>query len=446
MTGEIADFAQGRHSLGRRFPTHGVSSRIMVDRHVRVLLIEDSHVDQTLIVGQLHRVARVRFEVAIVELLRDGLAAIDRAPPDAVLLDLSLSDSYGVDTCRQVVAAAPEIPLVVLTGLDHEETAIESLQIGAQDYLVKGQFDGNLISRSLLYAMERKRNELTLQRANNELELRVEERTAELLQEIEERKRIEEHAQRQQEELKHVARLNTLGEMASGLAHELNQPLMAITGFADAGLQHLAVPQGDSPVLRPILEDIAAEAHRAGEIIKRLRRLVAKRPSQHSDTSLNEVIHDTIPLFLPELKQGRMELRLELAEHLPVVKADRIQIQQVILNLAHNALQAMKSAERANHELTISTRFDTVHGCVETRVADTGPGASAEVLEHVFDPFFTTRAEGMGLGLSVSRSIVEAHAGRMTVAPSPGGGLVFMFTLPARTGGVSGPSAAGSMV
>jgi len=387
---------------------------------ISVLVIEDSDTHVQLIRNLLANARGAAFAVDAHQCLAAGLARLDKGNIDVVLLDLTLPDSQSVESCRRVVAEAPTLPIVVLTGVDDEETAIEALHCGAQDYLVKGQIDSLLLSRSLRYAIERKNGELELKRARDELEVRVEERTAEI-------REMQETARRQQEELAHASRLNTLGEMASGLAHELNQPLMAIMGFADACLQKLISGQHDPEGCRPVLEDIASEANRAGEIIKRLRRLVGRHSAESSPVDLNELVYDTVPLF------GRatgVTISLNLAERLPLVTADRVQIQQVLLNLAQNAIHAMTSGDREKKYLTIATGLDQGDETLFVEVADTGPGLSDEHLNRVFQPFFTQKPGGLGLGLSISRSIIEAHAGKMGVVRNAEGGLTFKFALP----------------
>lgn len=385
---------------------------------IRVLVIEDSKTHVQLIRGMLSDTRGASFAVEAYHQLSTGLNRLDEGGTDVILLDLTLPDCEGVESCRRVAAQAPNLPIVVLTGVDDEQVALESLHSGAQDYLVKGQIDGNLLARSLRYAIERKRGQLALQRARNELELRVEQRTAEL-------REMQEAARLRQEELAHVSRLNTLGEMASGLAHELNQPLMAITGFADGCLQLLDSNNFDREQLIEILEDTSAEAHRAGEIIKRLRKMVTKRSTRKMPCDVNELVRDTITLLG---KRVATRIELELAEGLPKVNVDHVQIQQVILNLANNAVQAMSGNHGATQRLTIRTGVD--HCTVYVEVSDTGPPLAAEDFARLFQPFFTSKPSGLGLGLSISRSIIEAHAGELTARRNPHRGLTFLFTLP----------------
>lgn len=385
---------------------------------IRVLVIEDSHTHLQLIRGMLSKTKGAAFAVEAYQQLATGLNRLHEGQIDVVLLDLTLPDSEGVESFERVAAQAPDLPIVVLTGVEDEQVALSALQSGAQDYLIKGQIDGNLLARSLRYAIERKRAELEVERARDELEIRVEQRTAEL-------REVQEAWRSQQEDLAHADRLNTLGEMASGIAHELNQPLMAISGFADVCLQMLDSDQLDRGQFTEILRDIASEAHRSGEIIKRLRRLVTKRSTQRSLCDLDELVRDTVTLLG---KQTEASIELKLSGQLPEVFVDRVQIQQVLLNLANNALQAMASNNGEPQKLTIHSGAD--RDTVFVEVSDTGDGLSSEDFDRLFQPFFTRKPDGIGLGLSISRSIIESHSGELTAKRNSGRGMTFLFTLP----------------
>ena len=385
---------------------------------IRVLVIEDSQTHLQLIRGMLSRTKGAAFAVEAYQQLSTGLSRLGEGEIDVILLDLTLPDSEGVESFERVAAQAPDLPIVVLTGVDDEEVALSALHSGAQDYLIKGQIDGNLLARSLRYAIERKNAELEVERARDELELRVEQRTAEL-------REMQEASRLQQEELAHVSRLNTLGEMASGIAHELNQPLMAVTGFSDVCLQLLDSNNSDRGQLKELLTDIASESQRAAEIIKRLRKLVTKRPTQKLRCDLNELVKETVSLLD---KQARASFELNLSNDLPNVRVDRVQIQQVLLNLTTNALQAMASCSGGPQQLTIRTGTDK--GTVFVEVSDTGAGLSTEDFDRLFQPFFTRKPNGLGLGLSISRSIIEAHSGELTARRNTGRGMTFLFTLP----------------
>ena len=387
---------------------------------VRVLIIEDSDMQVALIQEMLQKAKNADFE-AIVEMnLQSGLSRLSNESFDAVLLDLTLPDSSGMETCERVCSAAPTVPVVVLTGSDDEETAISAQQHGAADYLVKGEVSSDLLARCIRYSITRKKAELALQQANDELEQRVEERTAEL------RKAQADVAQRQ-EELAHAARLNTLGEMASGLAHELNQPLMAIIGFTDHCLSLIESDDNNPERMTEILQDTSRQAKRAGTIIKRMRRLVSKRASTTEPAGLNQVIEESVEILKPGLE---LKIELDLQADLPEVMIDRVQIQQVILNLAQNAVQAMEHQNDKDGELIIrSGELDSEFLFVE--VVDNGPGIAPEHLERLFEPFFTrNKPDGLGLGLSITHNIVETHGGELSANHNEDSGLTLRFTLP----------------
>ena len=387
---------------------------------VRVLIIEDSDMQIALIQEMLQKAKNVDFE-AIVEMnLEGGLSRLNNEPFDAVLLDLTLPDSTGMETCEKVCSAAPTVPVVVLTGADDEETALSAQQHGAADYLLKGEVSSDLLARCIRYSITRKKAQLELQAANDELEQRVEERTAEL------RKAQADVAQRQ-EDLAHAARLNSLGEMASGLAHELNQPLMAIIGFTDHCLSLIETGSDNPERMTEILGDTSRQAKRAGTIIKRMRRLVSKRASSTEPADLNQVVEESVQILSPGLE---LKIDLDLQAEPSEVLIDRVQIQQVILNLAQNAVQAMEHDCDKDCQLIIrSGNLDNEFVFVE--VVDNGPGIAPEHLERLFEPFFTrNKPDGLGLGLSITQNIVDTHGGELSAKHNEYSGLTLRFTLP----------------
>ena len=246
---------------------------------------------------------------------------------------------------------------------------------------------------------------------------------------ITERKRAEEAARQRHAELTHVLRLSTMGEMAAGLAHEINQPLAAIVNYAQGCGRRLRADAHSVPAVLPVIDSIASEALRAGEIIRRLRHMVRKDVGRQEWMDVNALIAEAARLIEPEARQHSVEVDLYLAPALPRVMGDGIQIEQVVLNLLRNAIEAMceTSARRALQVVTRSLAEDAV----EVAVRDTGPGMPADVALHVFDPFFSTKPNGLGMGLSISRSIVESHNGRVWATPNPDGGTTFRVQLPA---------------
>jgi C4-dicarboxylate-specific signal transduction histidine kinase len=228
----------------------------------------------------------------------------------------------------------------------------------------------------------------------------------------------------------HVSRLATMGEMTTGIAHELNQPLAAITTYAQAGVRLLAGPEPQLEDVGEALQQIAAQALRAGEIIRRLRNLVRNHHAQREPLHINDLIEELGTLTRADARVNDVRITLQLAPDLPLIDADPIQIQQVLLNLVRNAVQALESTSSSDREILISTGLNA-DGDVEVRVQDTGPGVPVEMLERLFLPFATTKADGTGLGLAISRGIIEAHKGTLEHVSKPPPGACFVFRLPA---------------
>jgi two-component system sensor kinase FixL len=229
-----------------------------------------------------------------------------------------------------------------------------------------------------------------------------------------------------QAELLHASRLSVMGQMASTMAHELNQPLTAISNYLEASRHLLATGAGDTERIADLMEKAVAQAQRAGEVIRQLRQFVTKGETERSVESLNELVEEALALAMVEARQSSVRVQFNGDLALPSVLVDPVQIQQVVLNLVRNAVEAMQDSER--RELTIATR---VHSdTVEVAVADSGPGIAAEVVERLFQPFVTTKETGMGLGLSICREIVEAHHGHLTMEKKATGGTIFRLSLP----------------
>ena len=235
-----------------------------------------------------------------------------------------------------------------------------------------------------------------------------------------------------QNELLHVSRLSDMGQMASALAHELNQPLSAIMNYVNATRRTLARgPDSDFDKAREFIDKANEQTARAGQIIRNLRTFVEKREVAKKQESLNVIVQDLVALGLVgAAADSNVAVVLDLAERLPLVLADRVQIQQVAINLIRNAVEAMNAVTR--RELTVRTRAEG-EGWVLVDVSDTGPGLDDKVMERLFQPFVTTKESGMGIGLTICQSIVQAHDGRIWATPNEGGGVTFSFCLPGQT-------------
>jgi two-component system sensor kinase FixL len=249
------------------------------------------------------------------------------------------------------------------------------------------------------------------------------------IRDISARVAAERAAAQAQQRLTHVARLSTMGEMAAGLAHEINQPLAAITTYAQACQRLLERNEApDVADLRESLAQISRQALRAGEVIRRLRAFVANREVRREPIGCNRLLEDLVTLALPDLRAHGVQLKLEIEADLPEVMADAIQLQQVLINLIRNAIDATLLNGTPRREIVLCA-VNTAEG-VEISVHDHGSGVEPGTLAMLFNPFFTTKPQGTGLGLAISRTIVSAHGGKLAHRDEPGGGACFYFTLP----------------
>jgi C4-dicarboxylate-specific signal transduction histidine kinase len=247
---------------------------------------------------------------------------------------------------------------------------------------------------------------------------------------VTEKKHLKEQAQQHQAELAFMARLNTMGEMATGLAHELNQPLSAINTYADVAIRMLdsGIKQPDK--FREVVEGSRKQAIRASEIIRHLRQLVKKQGSEKAEVNLNEMVVNVVGFLEGEIQKRDIGLLLHLHGDLPRLVVDNIQIEQVLINLLRNALEVEWPVSSTAHEITIRTAIID-NKFVQTAISDNGVGMSSEILSQIFNPFFSTKGKrGMGMGLSICRSIVESHDGRLWATSEPGQGSTFFFNLP----------------
>lgn len=288
------------------------------------------------------------------------------------------------------------------------------------------------------FTRKRKEAEAALKQARDQLDGMVRERTAQLqntneqLQsEIIERKRAEEAVYKTQADLAHLTRVMTMNEMATSIAHEVNQPLAAIINNGSAGMRWLAADPPNIERARDSLAHIINQGNRASEVIKRIRAFSKKAPLQRSALDINEVISEVLVLVETELVKHRVILTSELNPDLPRVFGDRVQLQQVILNLIVNGIEAMAGDLQRRRTLLIGSDNGEA-GNVLVVIRDCGNGLNEQDLERIFDAFFTTKPGGVGVGLSISRTIVEAHGGHLWASANSGPGATFQFTLPAR--------------
>jgi C4-dicarboxylate-specific signal transduction histidine kinase len=247
---------------------------------------------------------------------------------------------------------------------------------------------------------------------------------------LSDRKRAEAGQRKAEAELAHVTRLTTLGEMAASIAHEINQPLTAIVANATASRNWLMRPERGLDRVHDALADIVKDGHRAAEVIQRVRQLATKSDPKKGDLDINEVIHDVATLMRSELQTQRVDFGMSLTRGLPVVFADRVQLQQVLINLVINGVESMAGISDRPRELFI--RSEPCEDRVAVSVHDSGVGVDMRLVDRLFDAFYTTKPRGMGMGLSISRSIIEGHGGRLWATPNADHGATFQFALPTK--------------
>jgi two-component system sensor histidine kinase TtrS len=251
-----------------------------------------------------------------------------------------------------------------------------------------------------------------------------------VFRDITERKQAEEEQRRHLGEMAHVARLSTMGEMASQIAHELNQPLTAITNYTGACIRRVEDGRGDRTGLLEALQLVSAQAHRAAQIVRRIREFIRKQTPGREPIDLNDLVEQTVELARPETRRKAVELLSELAPGLPKVSGDAVELEQVIMNLVRNAVDSVSANPPGSRRVEVRS-FATTPGRVELAVIDNGPGMDTATLDNAFRPFYTTKVSGMGLGLAISQRIVEAHGGRLWAEVQHGEGATLRVELPA---------------
>ncbi len=424
--------------------------RYVGEKPIKVLLIEDSvfatrHTQKMLAEANS---SEFNVELECADQLSVGLKRLAEDRIDIVLLDLTLPDSHDLDTFTSVHAQAPEMPIIVLTGLEDEKLAVEAVGKGAQDYLVKGQLDSNLLKRSMLYAIERKQVQEELRKHKEHLEELVGERTAQLKKtneqlrkEIVERKQAEKALRRTYEDLEiahrqlresqaqliQTEKMSALGTLVAGTAHELNNPIMGILNFSAHCIKHTS----EEDELYTVLQDTEREAKHCAEIVRNLltfSHMEKDDDKAYEKGNLAEILGRVLKLLSYRIEKQRILVTQHIADDTPEIWIKPNRIQQLILNLATNAFDALEGSEKKEFNVDIHREGEFVR----MTFADTGCGIAAESLTSIFDPFFTTKpvGQGTGLGLSVSQGIIKVHGGEITCESEPGAGTKFTILLP----------------
>ena len=251
-----------------------------------------------------------------------------------------------------------------------------------------------------------------------------------IVRDVSARKFQEQQEKEHLEKLAHVTRLGLMGEMASGIAHEVNQPLSSVVNYTQVCLRLLQNENPDLAKITEVMQKANQQALKAGQIIHNMREFVKPRKIHRSTVDINDLIYDAISLFEPDFKQHLIDMRFELTKNLPSVFIDQVQIEQVLLNLIRNSIDALKDLPQfTQRQLSIETSLNPIN-YIEVRVKDNGPGLTPQQREKILTPFFTTKSSGMGMGLSISRSLVESHHGTLHFNSKEDKGTTFYFTLP----------------
>jgi signal transduction histidine kinase len=419
---------------------------------IQVLVVEDNPEQVHFLKHLLLTAEGAHFAVVSAGTLAGATAMLREARVDIVLLDLGLPDSDGLETFLRVIDVAPDKPVVVLSGIDDVSLAIETVQLGAQDYIVKGHFDNNLLIRSLRYAVERKRVQLQLQKVNDELERRVEERTASLRQinerlesEIADRRKAEEatlESNRQlasalgqlraaQQEIIQRERMLALGRMAKGIAHDFNNALAPIVGFSELLLMKPEI-LADPAKSRTYLEMIHASAKDSAKVVSRLREFYRFRDDQEifAPVVINDLILQVISLTQPRWKDQALaaginiDIRTELGK-VPSIPGNEAELKEALVNLLFNSIDAITKRG------TITIRSEVQGRWAVVTVTDDGVGMTEDVRARCLEPFFTTKKDqGTGLGLGSVYGIVRRHDGEVDIQSEVGRGTSVALCLP----------------
>jgi len=364
----------------------------LTDKPVSILLIEDNPGDRRLIREMLAEAGNVAFDVQYADRLQAATDYLGQNGVEVILLDLGLPDSQGLETLRKVYAQASEMPIVVLTGLNDEMVGVQAINEGAQDYLIKGQVDTQLLRRTIRYAIERKQ--------------------------------AEERERRLQVQLNLSNRLASLGLMVEGFAHEINNPLASVIGFAQM-LAYEDIPEN----AREDVKTIEDSAQRVVDIMTNLLAFARQQKLERTYINVNDMVMAALKTRVHPLEGGNITITTRLDPALPSTMADGALLQQAFLNLVINAETEMKLAHGKGNLLIMT---ELISDTIQVSFNDDGPGIAQANLVHLFDPFFSTRGvgQGRGLGLSVCYGIIADHNGRINVESQLGKGSLFTVELP----------------
>jgi len=346
-----------------------------------------------------------------------ALAIAENSKPDLILLDIMMPGMDGYEVCEtlKLTNGLRDIPVVFLSALDDVESKVKGFEKGGVDYIAK-PFQPREVMTRVATQIKLRRLEQALKEKNRELSA----------DNIEMRQKLE----AQREQLAHVSRLSTMGEMAAGFAHEVNQPLTAITNYSRVAhrlLGDVSQPDiADKKMLATTLDKLEAQSHRASEVIQRIRGFVKKPKAGKEVLDIRSLLEDTVKFAEVDARNNRGTVVLSLSEELPMVEADAIQIQQVALNLIRNALEATSLVE----DTAVYVKAYEDQEWLWVEVVDHGCGLAPDAEERLFHPFYTTKGDGMGIGLSLCQSLIQGQGGKIGFRRNTDKGTTFFFSLP----------------
>jgi len=345
------------------------------------------------------------------------------------IIDIQMPKMNGLELLEKLEIKNKVSEAILITGHESMETTKQALLLAPFGYLNK-PLDLNLLTGQADKAFELISLKMEKEQYLDHLEEQVKTRTAQLENKINEQKKADEEIRRNREELSHVNRVATMNELATSLAHEINQPLSAILSNAQAALRFLDAEKPDLEEIRDALTDIVIDDKHAGLVINELRAFLKKDDSGWGRLDLLKNIDDVLVLTKSDIVIRNIVIKKELSKNVPFINGNRIQLQQAIINLIRNGCDAMADMDPSDTRILVIRSFMENPDHVTVEISDCGCGLKKETLRFVFEPFFTTKPNGLGMGLTISKSIIEAHGGTLQARNNPDKGVTFSFTLP----------------
>ncbi|MGI9533386.1 MAG: sensor histidine kinase [Thermodesulfobacteriota bacterium] len=380
----------------------------IINEYIKVLMVEDNSNYGQLVQTNLQSLKSEKFKVILANSLKNGLQELAINDIDIVLLDLNLPDSYGIDTFLKIKKNSPNMPIIILSSLDDEETATESIQMGAQDYIVKDIVNIDLLVKSINYSIERQKTSKELEKQKIDVEKAYSQLRSQSVQLI------------------HSEKMNTVGKMVAGISHGLNNPLMAVINT----IQYLIEKTSEHDENLEVLKMAEESSQRCIDIVNNLQSFahMEMEDSGFEAESLITIIDQVLYLLGYQIQKTNIKLIRNVPNNIPLLWMKINHMQQVFLNIINNSIDSLEKSEKK--EIVIEVISDGE--LVNVKIKDSGEGISPIHLQEIFDPFFTTKPIGKcaGLGLSISKNIIEDHLGKISCESEVGVGTTIKFSLP----------------